>query len=65
MLAISRKVGETIVVGDPRSPIGRIRVVAVHGDKVRLSFDFPREISIYRQELADAIVAGKPEKGAK
>jgi carbon storage regulator len=53
MLALQRRVGEEIVIGDPRKPLGTIRVMEVHGDKVRLSFDFPRDIPINRKELAD------------
>ncbi len=58
MLALTRRVGEEIVIGDPANPVGVIRVVAVHGDKVRLSFDFPRDVKINRRELADAKLKG-------
>ncbi len=53
MLALTRRAGEEIVVGDPRNPLGVIRVVDIRGDKVRLAFDFPRETPINRRELAD------------
>jgi carbon storage regulator len=53
MLALTRRPGEEIVIGDPANPMGVIRVVDIHGDKVRLSFDFPREVMINRRELAD------------
>lgn len=53
MLALTRRVGEEVVIGDPRSPLGVIRVVDIHGDKVRLSFDFPRDTPINRSELAE------------
>jgi carbon storage regulator CsrA len=53
MLALTRRVGEEIVIGDPRKPLGIIRIVEIHGDKVRLSFDFPRDTPINRKELAD------------
>jgi carbon storage regulator CsrA len=53
MLALTRRVGEEVVIGDPRDPIGLIRVVEIHRDKVRLSFDFPREVKINRKELAE------------
>lgn len=53
MLALTRRPGEEIVIGDPASPMGVIRVVEIHGDKVRLSFDFPRDVMINRRELAD------------
>ncbi|NJL32179.1 MAG: carbon storage regulator [Phycisphaerales bacterium] len=53
MLALTRRVGEEIVLGDPCKPMGVIRVVEIHGDKVRLSFDFPKETQINRRELAE------------
>lgn len=59
MLALTRRVNEEIVIGDPANPLGVIRVVAVHGDKVRLSFDFPREVKINRRELADQKAKGE------
>ena len=66
MLALTRRVGEEIVIGDPRQPLGVIRVVEIHGDKVRLSFDFPRELQINRKELADQKAKGldRPEQQA-
>ncbi len=53
MLALTRRIGEEVVIGDPSQPLGVIRVVDIQGDKVRLSFDFPREMSINRRELAE------------
>ena len=53
-LSLTRRVGEEIVIGPPSDPTGTIRVISVHGDKVRLSFDFPRDIEINRRELACA-----------
>ena len=53
MLALTRRVGEEVVLGDPSNPLGVIRIVEIHGDKVRLSFDFPREMAINRRELAE------------
>jgi carbon storage regulator len=67
MLALTRRVGEEIVIGDPRQPLGIIRVVEIHGDKVRLSFDFPRTTAINRKELADLKAQhapGAPEASA-
>lgn len=53
MLALTRRIGEEVVIGDPAKPLGVIRVVDIHGDKVKLSFDFPRETEINRRELAE------------
>ena len=62
MLALTRRVGEEVVIGDPKQPLGLIRVVEIHGDKVRLAFDFPRETQINRKELADQKARGEGPK---
>lgn len=53
MLALTRRVGEVIIIGDPDAPLGEIHVVSIHGDKVRLGLKFPRDVPVNRQELAD------------
>jgi carbon storage regulator CsrA len=65
MLALTRRVGEEVVIGDPKQPLGFIRVVDIHGDKVRLAFEFPREVAINRKELADQKRDGEPPKPKK
>ena len=60
MLVITRRVGEEVVIGEPGSPIGTVRVAIIKGDRVRLAFDFPREIIVHRREVADQILAAKP-----
>jgi len=56
MLVITRREGEEVVIGDPKNPIGVVRIASVKGDRVRVAFDFPREIQIHRREVADQIV---------
>jgi len=53
MLALTRRTEEEIVIGDPKNPLGSFKIVSVKGDKVRLSFDFPKNIEINRKELAE------------
>lgn len=65
MLALTRRIGEEVVLGDPRKPLGVIRVVEVHGDKVRLAFDFPHDVQINRRELADQKARGDNGNGDK
>ncbi len=60
MLVISRRQGEEVVIGEPGSPIGSVRIARIKGDRVRLAFDFPREIEVHRREVADQILASKP-----
>jgi carbon storage regulator CsrA len=58
MLVITRREGEEVVIGDPRNPIGVVRIASIKGDRVRVAFDFPRQIDVHRREVADQIVAG-------
>ena len=60
MLVITRREGEEIVIGDPRNPIGVVRIASIKGERVRVAFDFPREVDIHRREIADQIVAETP-----
>jgi len=65
MLALTRRAGEEVVIGDPKAPLGVIRVVDIHGDKVRLAFDFPREMQVNRRELAEQKARGGPPPASK
>ena len=65
MLVITRREGEEIVIGDPKDPIGVIRIAGIKGDRVRVAMDFPREIDVHRREVADEIVADKSAVVAK
>lgn len=57
MLVITRREGEEVVIGDPRNPIGIVRIASVKGERVRVAFDFPRDVEIHRREIAEQIVA--------
>ncbi len=57
MLVITRREGEEVVIGDPENPIGIVRIASIKGDRVRVAFEFPREISVHRREVADQIIA--------
>ncbi|MDA7950296.1 MAG: carbon storage regulator CsrA [Pirellulaceae bacterium] len=51
MLVLSRHRDESIIIGDNIV----ITVVDVRGDKVRIGIDAPKDISVHRQEIYDAI----------
>lgn len=53
MLALTRKPGECIVIGDNIV----VTVVEIKGDSIRLAIEAPREVKIYRGEIYDAIAA--------
>lgn len=56
MLVITRREGEEVVIGDPKNPIGVVRIASVKGERVRIAFDFPRDVEIHRREIADQII---------
>ncbi len=60
MLVITRREGEEVVIGDPENPIGVVRIAGVKGDRVRVAFEFPREIPVHRREVAEQILAQGP-----
>jgi carbon storage regulator len=61
MLVITRREGEEVVIGDPRNPIGVVRIASIKGDRVRVAFEFPREIDVHRREVADQILEERPQ----
>ncbi len=52
MLVLSRKKGESIVIGDDIV----LTIVEVRGDKIRLGIDAPRDVPVHRKEIRDAIL---------
>ena len=61
MLVITRREGEEVVIGDPKNPIGVVRIASVKGERVRIAFDFPREVEIHRREIAAQIISEAEE----
>ena len=50
MLVLSRKFGESIMVGNIQ-----VTVVSISGDKVRLGVEAPKEVPVHRREVYEAI----------
>lgn len=51
MLVLSRKQDEKIIIGDSIT----LMVIAIQGDKVRLGIEAPKDVSIHREEVYQAI----------
>ncbi len=64
MLALTRRKGQEVYIGDPADPLGIVRVVDIQGDKVKLAFQFPRELPVNRRELAEEKARDAREKAA-
>lgn len=52
MLVLSRKQDEKIIIGDSIT----LMVIAIQGDKVRLGIEAPKDVSIHREEVYQAIL---------
>ena len=51
MLVLSRKKDEKIVIGDSIT----LMVIEIRGDKVRLGIEAPRDVTVHREEVYEAI----------
>ena len=53
MLILTRRVGETLVIGDNEEI--RITITGVHGHQVKVAIKAPRHIPVHREEIAKRI----------
>lgn len=69
MLILTRRIGETLVIGDEI----QVTVLGVRGAQIRLGIDAPREVPVHREEVYRRIreeretqggVAHSAERGA-
>ena len=51
MLILTRRVGETLVVGDDVT----VTVLGVKGNQVRLGVNAPKDVSVHREEIYQRI----------
>lgn len=57
MLVLTRKKNESIVISNDIV----ITVVEIRGDKIRLGIVAPKDVPVHREEIYQAIRAGKPQ----
>jgi carbon storage regulator len=59
MLILTRRIGETVIIGDDVS----ITVLGVKGNQVRLGVNAPRDVSVHREEIYQRIKFEQEQKG--
>jgi len=57
MLVLSRKKKEAVLIGEEI----KITVIGIEGDKVKLGIEAPENLTIYREEIYEAIKAENKE----
>ena len=53
MLILTRRVGESLMIGDDVT----ITVLGVKGNQVRIGVDAPKEVAVHREEILNRIEA--------
>jgi carbon storage regulator len=59
MLILTRKVNETLMVGDDVS----VTVLGIKGGQIRIGINAPREVSVHRQEVYEKIMRERAVEG--
>lgn len=55
MLILSRRIGETLVIGDDVT----VTVLGIKSNQVRIGINAPRNVAVHREEVAERIRAEK------
>ena len=63
MLILTRRVGETLVVGETGDV--RMTVLGVKGNQVRMGVHAPKEVPVHREEIYNLIQREKQEKASE
>ena len=63
MLILTRRVGETIIIGDDDQMV-KITVLGVKGNQVRIGVNAPKSVAVHREEIYNRIKQEQANEGA-
>lgn len=61
MLILTRRVGETLKIGDDVT----VTVLGVKGNQVRIGVDAPKDVAVHREEIYERIKQEGADRGNK
>lgn len=59
MLILTRRVGETLMIGEEVS----VTVLGIKGNQVRIGVNAPKDVSVHREEIYERIQREKQDSG--
>jgi carbon storage regulator len=61
MLILTRRVGETLMIGDEVT----VTVLGVKGNQVRIGVNAPRDVAVHREEIYERIKRERAEQASE